>query len=94
MPKKWETQNISSMNTAINKIADRANLKRISVHGLRHMFATILLEQGVSLPKISAVMGHSSVHTTFDYYCDVMDENDKIIAFINDTFAVEDDDKC
>lgn len=92
--KNGKPKNISSMNTAINKIADRANLKRISVHGLRHMFATILLEQGVSLPKISAVMGHSSVHTTFDYYCDVMDENDKIIAFINDTFAVEDDDKC
>lgn len=81
-------KNLSSMNGAVCKIANRANLKKISVHGLRHMFATILIEQGVSLPKISAVLGHSSVHTTFEYYCEIMDEQEKILAFINDQFAV------
>lgn len=43
------------------------------------MFATILIEQGVSLAKISGLLGHSSVNTTFEYYCDVMDENEKIM---------------
>lgn len=61
----------------------------ISVHGLRHMFATILIEQGVPLAKISGLLGHSSVNTTFEYYCDVMDEKEKIIAFMNDTFVPE-----
>lgn len=84
-------KNLASMNGALNKISSRANLKHISVHGLRHMFATILIEQGVSLPKISAVLGHSSVHTTFEYYCEIMDEKEKIIAFINDKFALEDE---
>lgn len=52
------------------------------------MFATILIEQGVSLAKISGLLGHSSVNTTFEYYCDVMDENEKIIAFMNNTFTL------
>lgn len=53
------------------------------------MYATILLEQEVPLAKISALLGHSSVNTTFEYYCDVMDERDKIMAFMNDEFSEE-----
>ena len=82
------THSLSAMNIALKKICVRNSLPAISVHGLRHMFATILIEQGVSLAKISGLLGHSSVNTTFEYYCDVMDENEKIIAFMNDTFAV------
>lgn len=35
-------------------------------------------EQSVPLAKISGLLEHSSVNTTFEYYCDVMDENEKI----------------
>ncbi len=28
-------------------------------------------------------------YTTYEYYCEVMDEKDKIIAFMNDTFVPE-----
>lgn len=77
---------LSSFNIALTKLCNRNGLPVITVHGLRHMFATILLEQGVSLVKISGLLGHSSIHTTYEYYCDVMDEKDKIIAFMNNTF--------
>ncbi len=53
------------------------------------MYATILLENGVSLAKISALLGHSSVNTTFDFYVDVIEENEKIMSFMNSQFAVE-----
>ena len=36
------------------------------------MFATILVEQGVPLVKISGLLGHSSVNTTFEYYCELL----------------------
>ena len=39
--------------------------------------------------KISGLLGHNSIHTTYEYYCEVMDEKDKIIAFMNDTFVPE-----
>lgn len=61
----------------------------MTVHSLRHMYATILTEQGVPLVKVSALLGHSSIHTTFEYYCEVMDEQERIMSFINDSFVPE-----
>lgn len=80
---------VTSFNNALLKLCKRNALPHITVHGLRHMYATILVEQGVPLIKISALLGHSSVNTTFEYYCDVMDENEQIISFMNSTFLVE-----
>jgi len=41
--------------------------KKVSVHSLRHSFATHLLEQGVALPIIQMMMGHKSLKTTSGY---------------------------
>ena len=84
-----KVHSLSAMNIALKKLCVRNGLPAITVHGLRHMFATILVEQSVPLAKISGLLGHSSVNTTFEYYCDVMDEKEKIIAFMNDTFTPE-----
>jgi integrase len=79
----------SAMNAALTRICKKNGLPHITVHGLRHMYATILIERNVPLVKISALLGHSSVNTTFEYYCDVMDENEQIISFMNSTFIPE-----
>lgn len=76
----------SSLNNHLSKLCARNGLPHITVHALRHMFATILLEQGVPIHKVSALLGHSSVVTTFQYYADIIDEEDKIIDFMNYTF--------
>ena len=41
--------------------------KKVSVHTLRHSYATHLLEAGVSLKVIQKYMGHSSLQTTMIY---------------------------
>ncbi|WP_302954802.1 site-specific integrase [[Clostridium] scindens] len=78
---------VTALNNALTKLCSRSGLPHLTVHGLRHMYATILIEMGVPLIKISALLGHSSVHTTFEYYCDVMDENENILAFMNQAFV-------
>lgn len=83
----------TSLNKFLSKICARNGIPKITVHGLRHMYATILIEQGVSIAKISALLGHSSVHTTFDFYCDVMAEKEKMIAYMNNTFCVSEEEE-
>lgn len=79
----------SAFNNALSKLCSRNGLPHLTVHSLRHMYATILTEQGVPLMKVSALLGHSSIHTTFEYYCEVMDEQERIISFMNDSFVPE-----
>lgn len=43
----------------------------ISVHGLRHTFATMLNAQGVDIARISAELGHANIHTTLSKYTHV-----------------------
>lgn len=51
-----------------NKCLKENNLPYITIHELRHSHASFLIDQGVSLYKISKRLGHSSYSITADRY--------------------------
>ncbi|WP_372495080.1 tyrosine-type recombinase/integrase [Micromonospora phytophila] len=49
-----------NLNRHFERLLDRAGLRRIRFHDLRHSCATLLYEQGVPIEKIQDILGHSS----------------------------------
>lgn len=61
--------------THFKALLKRADLSReVRFHDLRHTTATLLVEAGVPLKIISAILGHSSVSVTGDIYAHAVDE--------------------
>ncbi len=63
-----------TLNRQLTKLCKLAEVKPLSLHGLRHTFATLLLEARISPKKVAKLLGHKRVSTTLDLYWQEQDD--------------------
>ncbi|MDQ0567871.1 site-specific integrase [Mycoplasma yeatsii] len=64
----------STINDTLARRCKKANVPVISIHGLRHTHASILLYAGVSIASVAKRLGHSSMNTTERIYLHIINE--------------------
>jgi integrase len=62
------------MKYEFDRLLRLAGLPRMRLHDLRHVYATLLLAEGVPLKVISEMLGHSSTAVTAEVYLHVLEE--------------------
>ena len=64
---------VHNINTGeFGRLIKKADVRRITFHGLRHTSATLLLLAGVSAKVVSERLGHSKIAITLDTYSHVL----------------------
>lgn len=74
-------------NDKLARYCQKAGIPEISVHGLRHTHASLLLYAGVSIASVARRLGHSNMNTTQRTYLHVIQElenadTDKIMCYL------------
>lgn len=64
----------STVNDVLARHCKRCNIPIISIHGLRHTHASLLLFTGVSIASVARRLGHSSMNTTQKTYLHIIQE--------------------
>lgn len=64
----------STVNDILERHCKRANVPVISIHGLRHTHASLLLFAGVSIASVARRLGHASMTTTQKTYLHIIQE--------------------
>ena len=64
----------STVNNRLEILCTRANIPVITVHGLRHTHASLLLFAGVSIASVAKRLGHANMTTTQDTYLHIIQE--------------------
>jgi len=59
------------------KALEKAGLRRIRIHDLRHGYASMLIQAGESLAYIRDQLGHHSIKVTVDIYGHLAPEGNK-----------------
>ncbi len=60
----YHGQPVASIKAALGHACERAGLKGVSSHTLRHTAGTLMGKAGVDLWKIAQLLGHSTAKTT------------------------------
>ncbi|AMQ71861.1 MULTISPECIES: tyrosine-type recombinase/integrase [Bacillus amyloliquefaciens group] len=62
------------VNKILRKTLNDLEIEPVTIHGLRHTHASILLYKKISIYYVSERLGHASIDTTLKYYAHVVKE--------------------
>lgn len=84
-------QKNSTYDAALTKRCEKAGVKRLSMHDLRHTMATRFTEQSTDYKRLSAMLGHSSIRITVDTYVHETQDSidvatDKFSSYLDELF--------
>ena len=58
----------------LKEFCEKNDLPFYGLHSFRHLFASLLVNQGVDIVTVSGALGHSCVGTTSNIYCHMLQE--------------------
>lgn len=64
----------SAVNTRLHEVCDRAGMRRMSPHELRHQCASLLIAQGATMAEVQLALRHASQAITSSTYAHLHDE--------------------
>lgn len=64
----------NALSLAFSRFIQKNELPKLTLHGLRHTFATVASEQGAPLFEIGKALGHSTPATTGKIYTHLVDQ--------------------
>ena len=65
---KGEPMSLELLRYIMQKALKKSGIKKpVSLHTLRHSFASHALEEGINIRSLQQLMGHASIHTTMIY---------------------------
>lgn len=70
----WQKVYNSTVNDILERHCKHAHIPVISIHGLRHTHASLLLFAGVSIASVARRLGHASMTTTQKTYLHIIQE--------------------
>ena len=74
---KWngEPMNNNTPYFWLNEFCEKHELPFYGLHSFRHLFASLLVNQGVDIVTVSGALGHSTVSTTSNIYCHMIENS-------------------
>ena len=72
--KKGERMSIRSYQYMFERLTEKAGVRKLNFHALRHTFATRALECGMDVKTLSEIMGHKNASITLNRYAHSMME--------------------
>lgn len=78
----------ATVNQRLAELCQQAHVPVISIHGLRHTHASLLLYAGVSVASVAKRLGHANMTTTETTYLHIIREleakdSDKVMQFLS-----------